>query len=118
MPSTKLVDHKIMFAGQTDRRGLGYYVYNKTPSIRQKRALASATVADEEQQKRIAHSVGRGMQGVRANWEESCLPFDSFDLSWSMLLKCIYMKLVSVVLNASINSVRTPDLLCMWHYKE
>ena len=50
-----------------------------------------------------AHALGLGIQGVWLNWEQGVFPFD---LSWDNLI----LRIVSFVLNATHNSVMTPDL--------
>ena len=47
------------------------------------------------------------MQGVWLNWEQGVFPFD---LSWDNLILGPGSRIVSFVLNATHNSVMTPDL--------
>ena len=66
------------------------------------------------EQKRIAHSLSLKRQGVWLQWSENTIPFD---FSWQKLIWSSNTKLISFVLNATVNWVRTPDLLQLWGFK-
>jgi len=66
------------------------------------------------EQKRIAHSLSLKRQGVWLQWSENTIPFD---FSWQNLIWSSNTKLISFVLNATVNWVRTPDLLQLWGLK-
>ena len=68
----------------------------------------------ETQNVHIAHAHELSQQGVWLQWRESTV---SFDFSWKNLIYGPGPYLVKFVLNASINSVRTPDMMCRWGYK-
>jgi ssDNA thymidine ADP-ribosyltransferase, DarT/zinc-binding in reverse transcriptase len=53
-------------------------------------------------------------QGVWTKWE-NVIPFD---LSWQNLIYGPGPRVISFLLNAQINSVRTPDMLKLWGYLE
>ena len=89
-------------------KGLGHGLFTQSKvSARTHRELCTQNVqrlADEELE---AHALGLGMQGVWLNWEQGVFPFD---LSWDNLIRGPGSRIVSFVLNATHNSVMTPDL--------
>jgi len=66
----------------------------------------------EEQHVRHASCLRR--QGVWTKWE-NVIPFD---LSWENLIYGPGPRVISFLLNAQMNSVRTPDMLKLWGYVE
>lgn len=101
-------DLKFQHAAPGDKRGLGHGLFTQSKvSARTHRELCTQNVqrlADEELE---AHALGLGMQGVWLNWEQGVFPFD---LSWDNLIRGPGSRIVSFVLNATHNSVMTPDL--------
>ena len=67
------------------------------------------------EQKRIAHSASLKQQGAWLQWAENALPFD---MSWKNLIwGGISPHIIKFVLEASVNWVRTPNLLKLWGLK-
>jgi len=64
--------------------------------------------------KRVAHAHSLARQGVWLQWSNSTIPFD---FSWKNLLFGPGEHILKFVLNASVNWVKTPDLLKLWGYK-
>ena len=56
------------------------------------------------------HDIDKGMQGCYLRFKD----VDPFDLSWRHLIGTRNPRLITWVLNATINSVVTPDLRRLW----
>ena len=69
------------------------------------------TLAAQHEDNHIRHASCLVRQGVWTNWD--VIPFD---LSWNNLIYGPGPRVVSFLLNAQINSVRTPDMLKLWGY--
>ena len=111
----EVVEHDLRFAGQTGRAGLGSnkadpYIAN--PSVEQLRAKIAGALHAEHEQKHLQHAACLVQQGVWTHWE-NVIPFD---LSWKNLIYGPGPRVIAFVLNAQINSVRTPDMLRLWGY--
>ena len=104
---------KIHFPSHHGRAGLGSGRFNPNPSPAQRRKLASETVKSFADQKRVAHAHSLARQGVWLQWSDTALPFD---FSWKNILFGPGEHLLRFVLHASVNWVRTPDLLRLWGY--
>jgi surface antigen len=108
------VDHQIHFPGQVGRAGIGHGNFNPNPSKSQRRKLVAKVIRDFADEKRIAHAHSLARQGVWLQWSDSTIPFD---FSWKNLLFGPGEHVLKFVLNASVNWVKTPDLLKLWGYK-
>jgi hypothetical protein len=106
---------KLRFPANINRRGLGHGDFVRNPSRAQFRNLVTEALKSEEQNRIAAHSHCLARQGVWTTWLERTVPFD---LSWKNLLYSASPKLIGFVLNSTINSVRTPDMLKLWGYKK
>ena len=83
--------------------------------ISEKRKLISAKAVSFAEQQRIAHSTSLKQQGAWLQWAENTLPFD---MSWKNLIwGGISPLIIKFVLEASVNWVRTPNLLKLWGLK-
>ena len=112
-----VADHKIRFAGQVGRSGLGANKdrpYIAQPSLDDIRQKVTEVLVAEDEQKHIQHASCLSLQGVWTHWAGMVRPFD---FSWNNLIMST-PSLVAFVLNAQINSVRTPDMLKLWGYTE
>ena len=107
------VDLMIHFPVQEGRAGIGHGNFNPNPSKSQRRKLAAKVIKDFADQKRVAHAHSLGRQGVWLQWSDSAIPFD---FSWKNLLFGPGEHVLKFVLNASVNWVKTPDLLKLWGY--
>ena len=107
-----IVNHSIRFAGQTDRAGLGarnlrYLSQPKPSEIR----LKTGEILDQlEEENYLQHASCLARQGIWTQFED----VRPFDLSWKNLIYGPGPKVIAFVLNAQINSVKTPDMLKLW----
>jgi hypothetical protein len=108
-------DFNQRFQSQSTKLGLGHgnFTNNPTPAERRKQVSRAFTIAAEE--KRLAHAATLSRQG---NWTTFKDGVRCFDLSWNNLIYGPGPKVISFVLNSLINSVRTPDMLKLWGYKQ
>ena len=102
------------FPSQQGRRGLGAGNFVAEPSPALRRKLVSQVVRSFEEEKAMSHVVSLAQQSVWTQWADTALPFD---LSWRNLLHGPGPHVIGFVLNASLNWVKTPDLLKTWGYK-
>ena len=113
----QVVEHDLRFAGQTGRAGLGANKvdpYIAKPTIKQIREKVTSALRSEHEEKHLQHAACLVRQGVWTHWE-NVIPFD---LSWKNLIYGPGPRVIAFVLNAQINSVRTPDMLRLWGYVE
>jgi len=101
------------FPTQASRLGLGNGVFNGNPSKADIRKLLTKTANDVEEDKFLAHSIQLKRQGDWTFWYEK---FIEFNFSWTNLIYGPGNSLISFVLNATINTCRTPKLLKCWGY--
>ena len=101
-------DLKFQHATAGDRSGLGRGLFTQSkvrnPVHRELCIKNVQRLADEELE---AHAAGLNMQSAWLRWECCAFPFD---LSWNNLIMGPGGRIVSFVLNATHNSVMTPDL--------
>lgn len=101
-------DLRFQHAAAGDRRGLGAGLFTQgSVSSPSHRMLCTANVQRLNDEELEAHAVGLHMQGSWLGWEQGVFPFD---LSWDNLIRGPGGRVVSFVLNATHNSVMTPDL--------
>ena len=112
-----VADHNLRFAGQTGRAGLGSQKSNPylaNPTTEERRAKITETLTLQHEQKHMEHAAVLAQQGVWTHWD-NVIPFD---LSWKNLIYGPGPRIIAFVLNAQINSVKTPYSLChlcaMW----
>ena len=108
------VEHERKFNGQSDRCGLGSvpgrYTRNLQVSDRKCRVLNALTASFFKTL--YLRDVNKTMQGCYQSFKD----VEPFDLSWRHLIGTRNPRLITWVLNASINSVVTPDLRRLWGY--
>jgi len=106
------VEHKRHFNGQTDRTGLGSvsgrYTRKLSTSERKMRVLDAVSSSFYESLNLL--DIDKAMQGCFLRFADT----EPFDLSWRHLIGTRNPRLITWVLNASINSVVTPDLRKLW----
>ena len=102
------------FPSQSGRLGLGHGVFNGNPSKADVRKLITKTADDIDQQKLFCHSAQLSTQGEWINWSQGMVPFD---LSWRNLIFGPGDRIISFVLNATINGCNTPVMMKLWGYK-
>jgi len=112
-----VAEHNLQFAGQVGRSGLGSNraaPYIGSPTVRDLREKVVESLVAEFEEEHLRHASCLARQGAWTHWRDSVRPFD---LSWQNLVFAP-PRLISFVLNAQINSVRTPDMLKLWGYSE
>jgi hypothetical protein len=110
------IDLNLKFPSQQGKKGLGYGNFNPTPSLSERRELVKAKANTFLEESYLVHSVSLKQQSVWMQWSESTFPFD---FSWQNLIwGGISTEVFKFVLAASVNWVRTPDLLQLWGYKK
>ena len=102
---------KKLFPGQVSRQGLGNGNYKAVETAAERRKGISAEASAIASEKYIKHAHQLKMQKAWIHWSEQTVPFD---FSWKSLLFKHSPQLVKFVLHASINWVKTPDLLKIW----
>jgi hypothetical protein len=104
----QIVDFNTKFGGQSNRLGLGNNQYNYNPSPSEYRKTCTKAVSDLENNKQWSHSHNLDMQGLWTKWFNNthCL-----DFSWNSLIYGPGKKIISFLLNASINTLPSPYLL-------
>ncbi len=109
-----IVEHSFRFAGQTGTIELGAcksnpYVAN--PSKEQWREKMTETLVTQQEEEHIRHASCLPLQGVWTHWDNT-IPLD---LSWNNLIYGPGPRVIAFMLNALINSVRTPDMFLGIH---
>ena len=109
------VSHALKFQSQDGRLGLGHGKFVKVSDVSSKarRNHAASLLRQQQQDVHLVHAHDLARQGVWVRWHDSTLPFD---LSWKNLIFGPGPHLIKFVLNATINSVRTPDAVKLWGY--
>jgi hypothetical protein len=113
----QVVEHDLRYAGQTGRAGLGSNSsdpYIAKPTVEQIREKITSSLHAQHEEKHLQHAACLVRQGVWTHWE-NVMPFD---LSWENLIYGPGPRVIAFVLNAQINSVRTPDMLRLWGYTD
>ena len=100
-------DHKFQHAAPGDKRGLGHGLFTNKIVNPTHREMCTQNVQRLADEKLEAHSQELAMQGSWLRWEQGVFPFD---LSWDNLILGPGSRIVSFALNATHNSVMTPDL--------
>jgi hypothetical protein len=100
-----------LFPTQSDRQGLGAGNFVANPSNKDLRRNVLAKFKGVVDNNHLIHAMTLQMQGTWVKWHEKTIPFD---LSWRNLIYGCNEYILRFVLNATINSVVTPDLLRLW----
>jgi hypothetical protein len=106
------VEYDTHFPSQNNKAGLGSGNYIAKPSLKEIRQKVSVTLGKQLEDDLVRHASCLSRQGVWTHWEH-VLPFD---LSWPNLIYGPGPRIIAFVLNAQVNSVRTPDMLKLWKY--
>ena len=112
---TEQAEFNQRFQSQATKLGLGHGNFSSNPTPAERRKQVSRAYAITAEEKRIAHATTLSRQG---NWTTFKDDVRCFDLSWNNLIYGPGPKVISFVLNALINSARTPDMLKLWGYKQ
>ena len=108
------VDLKIRFQSQAGRQGLGRGHFKAVVGKADRRKITASVVCNIKQEERLAHSVELARQGAWTRWADTSEPYD---FSWRNLIWGLQDQLVKFVIHASINWIKTPDLLALWKKK-
>ena len=100
-----------MFSGQQDKAGLGFGKHKKTLSTPEFRKLMSQASFGLAEEKRVLHSHQLARQGNWLRYAEDVIPFD---FSWKNLIYGTSSHLIKFVVLATINWIKTPDLMALW----
>lgn len=113
----EVVSHARKFPSQTDKCGLGFIKgrYKSTLNLEEQREACTRAVEEESAATHVAHAHTLALQGVWTRWLEVVSPFD---LSWRNLIYGPGKRIISFVLNASINMLPTPDILKIMNYRD
>ena len=95
------------FKGQTNLNGLGHNRYNNNLSVAELRRLSSHTVSSLVDEELWSHSHTLAMHGLWTTWFEHTRPLD---FSWKTLIFGPGKRIISFLLNATINTVSSPYL--------
>jgi hypothetical protein len=85
---------------------LPYYI-----TVKERRHKITETLIAQHEEDHVRHASCLVRQGVWTSWEK-VMPFD---LSWANLIYGPGPHVIAFVLNAQINSLRTPDMLHLWY---
>ena len=110
---TAQVDLDTLFPTQASREGLGHGNFKASHSAAEKRELATSTLKSLAAEKLVQHAHGLAQQGVWTKWHQRVVPFD---FSWKNLIYGPGPYAIRFVLHASMNWLRTPDLLKKFGY--
>jgi hypothetical protein len=105
----------LRFPTQTNHQELGHGNFKAEHTTAETRTLVSVAARSFVEDTRVQHAQGLAMQGVWTKWQDKVIPFD---LSWKNLIYGQGPELIKFVLNATVNWVKTPDLLKLWGYTE
>ena len=109
-----IVEDNLRFAGQSGHSGLGSGNYNAKPTTKELRSEVTSALAAQREGNFIKHASCLVRQGVWTHWDK----VRPFDFSWTNLIYGPGPRVIAFVLNAQINSVRTPDMLKLWGYTQ
>ena len=112
-----VAEHNLHYPSHKGHSGLGANKagpYIAEPTIRDWREKVVEALGAECEEKHVLHASRLPLQGVWTHWKDDVCPFD---LSWESLITSV-PSLIKFVLNAQINSVRTPDMLKLWGFIE
>ena len=106
---------ELLFPTQSGRQGLGNGNFKAVHSKAEKRKLVSITARSFAEDKRVEHAQELGQQGSWIQWQHRIVPYD---LSWKNLIYGPGPHVLKFLLNATVNWVKTPDLMKTWGYKK
>jgi hypothetical protein len=93
--------------------GLGNNRYNQILSLKDRRRSISADLAHDLDRKAVIHSMALSQQGSWTKWRSDVSPPDH---KWQDLIFLNNPKIFSHYLNASINSLPSPNRLHSWGF--
>ena len=105
----------LQYPSQNGRQGLGHGNYKVDRTKAEVRKLVSTTAHAFAEQQRMAHAHELAHQGTWTNWYDLVAPAD---LSWRNLIYGPGPHVIKFILNATVNWVKTPDMMKIWGYKK
>lgn len=105
----------LQYPTQVGLQGLGNGNYNIEHTKAEVRKLVSVTAHSFAEEKRLMHAQELAIQGIWTTWSECVAPTD---LSWKNLIYGPGPHVIKFILNASVNWVKTPDMMKLWGYKK
>ena len=109
------VELNLKFPVQDGNQGIGFGNFDPNPSASKRRRLVTSKASAIIEESHLIHSLSLKQQSVWLQWAETAEPFD---LSWKNIIWGeLSPAVLKFILNASVNWVRTPDLMHLWGYK-
>jgi hypothetical protein len=110
-----VAQHQFQFQSSSNHCGLGFGNFRSKLSPKEYRdsCVSAVSILDAEQYWSHAHQLP--LQGVWTHWFDCTRPLD---FSWNTLIYGPGKRIISFLLNASINSLPTPDMLKLMKYRE
>ena len=105
----------LQYPTQVGRQGLGHGNFKVDRTRAELRKLVSETAHAFAEQKRMAHAHTLAHQGTWTNWYDCVAPAD---LSWRNLIYGPGPHVIKFILNATVNWLKTPDMMKVWGYKK
>ena len=105
----------LQYPTQVGRQGLGHGNFKVDRTRAELRKLVSETAHAFAEQKRMAHAHTLAHQGTWTNWYDYVTPAD---LSWRNLIYGPGPHVIKFILNATVNWLKTPDMMKVWGYKK
>ena len=105
----------LLFPTQPDRQGLGNGKFKAEHTTAEIRKLVSVAARSFAEDKRVQHAQELAIQGGWTKWHDQVVPFD---LSRENLIYGQGPHVIKFVLNATVNWVKTSDLVKLWGYSE
>ena len=110
------VELNLKFPTQDGNQGIGFGNFDPKPSASKRRHLVTSKAATIIEESHVIHALSLKQQSVWLQWTETAEPFD---LSWKNIIwGGLSPAVLKFILNASVNWVRTPDLMHLWGYKK
>lgn len=103
------------FPSQTHRLGLGNGLYDNNPTLAVHRKKCIQALKDSELEKHWIHSHTLTMQGLWSVWFHNTHPLD---FSWNTIIHGPGKRIISFLLNATINSLPSPYLRQLMGYRQ
>jgi hypothetical protein len=105
----------LQYPRQDGRQGLGHGNFKADHTKAEVRKLVSVTAHAFAEEKRMAHAHELAHQGAWTNWYNCVAPAD---LSWRNLIYGPGPHVIKFILNATVNWLKTPDMMKIWGYKQ
>jgi hypothetical protein len=105
----------LQYPSQSGRQGLGHGNYKANRTKAEVRKQVSVTANSFAEDTRMAHAHALAHQGAWTNWCDLVAPAD---LSWRNLIYGPGPHVFKFILNATVNWLKSPDMMKIWGYKK